>query len=389
MARSMTTLATVFELAKQHRKLLKDLLLILMSCLVCFLYFSEQWHHQSRTQRQQGLEALAVQLAETSYVPLAADNLVSLNVLTGQLVALPPVGGARVEYLDRRLASSAGDKATMKAVAAVGGQQKDIIGRVVVYGKPVAGLSFWPFWILLLCLLGIRVAVALFWEQLVPFSSRAIKGIKKYSQATRRVTRSAPVPTLPVEPAASAQLDIQVCDYARLSQWFTPTALQQTLAAYDALLRRVAGIYGVTLDSPLGATTKLELGHDSAEEAVFLLSCCANLFMAACDTLNAQRRESGDTCLAFSLLLSQQAPDELRESLNQQEVEQQLRLLVAAPSDHLKARLNAHHLEQWQGEDDVWQLLTDATLAERYRKLVASQLDSLALAPLWVGVPSK
>lgn len=359
-----------------HRSLLRDLLLIVVTCLVCFLYFSEQWLNDSRAQRQQALNAFALQLADSSYVPLAADNLVSLNVLAQQLAAQPPVVGVRIERLNGQLASSAGVEQGMQAQAAIGDDAEKIIGRVLVYGQPVAAQPFWPFLLLLLCLLGLRAALTFFWQQLVPLSAKTWRDLRERGQGEASAVRAEAQPPLLALPQVEARLDVSVVNFERLQQRFTPSALAQLLACYDELLTQVAQVYGASCDAPLPAAS-LSLRHTQADEAVFLLSCCAKLLLAGCERLNQQRHESGESCLSLRLLLSRDAPETLRQPVQQSGPAQQLQLLLPGLSPELQSRFTVRLLEQWQDHDDHWQLFTEVRLAERYQKLIASQLASL------------
>jgi hypothetical protein len=363
-----------------HQPLLRDLLLILVSCVICFLYFNEQWLNHSQTRQQQALNALAAQLASNSYVPLASGNLVSLNVLTRQLASQPPVVGARIERLDGGTASSAGLDQGMQAAAAISDDAQQIIGKVVVYGTPVTLPAVWPFVLLLICLLGVRVAFTFFWHQLQPLKARlssdgwrslwaneppSNKAIGPGELAAN--TFESPTPTI------KARIDIHIINYERLQQRFTPTALQKVLDCYDARLQQVADIYGFE-KMPLVSHTSLELHHVNEEEALFMAACAASLFRLCCEQLDEQRRAAGEACLSFSLLLSIEGAPSSRAG------HPPFALLLQELTEQLANRLHCRLVEQWQEEDGRWQLLALDGLAERYQKLMAAQLASLVTA---------
>lgn len=356
-----------------HRPLLRDLLLILVTALVCFLYFSEQWLNDSRAQRQQALNALALQLADASYVPLAANNLVSLNVLAQQMTVQPPVVGVRIERLDHTPASSAGIQLGMQAQAAIGDDEQKIIGQVLLFGEPAKAQPVWPFVLLLLCLLGLRAALTFFWQQLVPMTTRSWRDLRERSSEQ---PQSADAPPLLQLPQVEAQLDLSVMNYDRLQQRFTSSALSQLLSSYDTLIAQVAAVYGASVTSPLPAAS-LSLKHSQADEAVFLLTCCARLLQSQCQQVNQQRHADGESCLSLRLLLSREAPEELRQRVQQHAPGEHLQLLLPGLSEELQARFSTQLLEQWQDHGDQWQLLTEVRLAERYQKLIAAQLANL------------
>lgn len=359
-----------------HRHLLRDLLLILITSLVCFLYFSEQWLNDSRAQRQQSLNALALQLADACYVPLAANNLVSLNVLAHQITVQAPVIGVRIERLDQTVASSAGESQGMQAQAAIGDDEQKIIGQVLVFGEPAQPQPIWPFVLLLLCLLGLRAALTFFWQQLVPMTTKSLRELRERGQQDKSV--QAALPPLLELPKVEARLDLSVVNYERLQQRFTPSALAQLLTCYDELIAQVAQVYGASCEARLPHAS-LSLKHSHADEAVFLLTCCAKLLQSGWQQLNQQRHDNGESCLSVQLLLSVDAPAALRQRVQQTAPADQLQLLLAALSEELQSRFSAQLLEQWQDHDDQWQLLTQVRLAERYQKLIDAQLETAIL----------
>ncbi len=360
-----------------HRYLLRDLLLISFCCLICLLYFNEQWLNNSSEQRQQSLDGLATQLAQYSYVPLAANNRVSLNVLAQELAAQPSVTGVRIETLSRDAVTRTGEPGAVKAVAVVGGQQRDVIGRVVVFGKAAETPALWPFFLLWLCLLGVRAAMTFLWEQLLPFSSRTWQNLR---DKTRILRNTAPSPeTTPLQlPRHEARLDVGIVDYGRLEQCCTEEALRQLVADYDAVLQRIARLYGARVERALGPRAVLVLPHAQADEAVFMLTCCARLVQNCIKQLNQTREEKGQSCLQLRLLLSQQAPEALRETSQYKVAAGHLCLLLPALSPVLQQRLSAQLLEQWQDDNAPWQLLAGIQLAERYQQLITSQQQRLA-----------
>lgn len=371
MPAKMTAWRSAFQ---THRRLLVDLLLMLGSCLVCFLFFTEQWYGRGNAERQQSLHTLAAQLADSSYVPLAANNLVSLNVLTSQLSARPPVVGVRIERLDGSVVSSAGEESALQVTAIVGADDGDAIGRVRVFSEALPGLPVWTFLLLLLALLGLRVALDFFWQQLVPLSTRTWQTLREGRRAPDTGPQAEPPVATPLE---EVRLEVAVAGFERLQQRYTPTALAQLLDEYGSLLRKAARVYDADGDGVLatGKTTFM-LHHENAAEAVFLSLCCARLLVKCVDRLSGQRQQQGESCLSLCLLASLDAPEALRDRIRTKDMSG-TQLLLAGDLGVLSSRMTARPLEQWQQEDERWQLFTDIELAERYQKLIASQLASL------------
>lgn len=356
-----------------HRRLYLDLLMILGSCLVCGLFFSEQWHNQSSAERQQSLNALAVQLANDSYVPLAGNNLVSLNVLTSQLVAQPPVMGVRIERLDGSVASSAGESSSLSVMAPVSADASEVIGRVRIYSEPLPALPVWSFLLLLILLLGLRMVLDLFWKQLVPFSSRTWLSLRE-GRRTHEEKEAEPPMAIPL---AEARLDLRVASFEKLEQRFTPTALSQLLNEYTGLVRKVAQVYDATGELSLAnGRAVLLLHHEDESEAMFHALCCAKLLVACTQLLSQQRQKLGDGCLTLGMLASLSAPEALRDKV-QGKALNGVQLLLAGDVSTLTPWLTLHLLEQWQEENQRWQLFTDIELTERYRTLVTAQCSSL------------
>lgn len=375
MPAKMTAWRSTFE---ARRRLFLDLLLILGSCLVCFLFFSEQWHGRGNAERQQSLHTMAAQLADSSYVPLAANNLVSLNVLTSQLAARPPVVGVRIERLDGSVASSAGEESALQVTAVVGADGGEAIGRVRIFSEALPGLPVWAFLLLLLVLLGLRVALDFFWQQLVPLSTRTWQTLREGRQSPDTGDRQAEPPV--ATPLEEVRLEVVVAGFERLEQRYTPTALALLLDEYGGLLRKAARVYDADGDGVLatGKTTFL-LHHDSAAEAVFLSLCCARLLAGCADRLSRQRQQQGESCLSLGLLASLDAPEALRDRMRTKGMSG-TQLLLAGDPGALSSRMTARLLEQWQQDDERWQLFTDIELAERYRELVEAQCANLMTA---------
>lgn len=360
--------------AARHKQLLKELALILVACLVCFLYFNQQWLEQSEAQRRQAVTAIAEQLAAESFVPLSANNLVSLNVLVSQVAERLPVVGAELQGLDGEAHVSSGQLDGMRSLAVISDGGAQIIGKVILYSQPVSGLPFWPFFLLLLCLLGLRLAVHAFWRQLLPLPRKLQQQWQLGQAQLNRLLEKQPVATTTAEAPQAPQirltLAIRVSNHARLQQRLTPQALQGSLADYDRLLQQVAAIYGLQSES-LDAESRLTLHHASHEEGIFLLACAACLYLICCQRLDQQRRADGAPCLQFSLLLHDDKAPQVEPS------PQPFTLLLKQWPERLGERLHCQPIKAWEEDEQPWQLLALDALAERYQKLIAAQAESV------------
>lgn len=349
-----------------HRPLVLDLLLIILCCLVAGLYFNEQWADRSQQLRQQAITSLANQLADASYVPLADNNRISLNVLAQQLDKQLPVAGVRIKRLDGSIVSSAGSKSGLQAQAAVGRDGQEIIGRVVVYGSVPTSLAWWPFLLVMLCLLGLRTAFSLFWEQLLPQSLRQWHDLRQRLQAHAQGSNPRDTPEAVVVPLVEARLAVRIVNYTRLCERYTCAARDHLVDAYDVLFAQVAAEHGLEA-ARLNGNNLLTVKRASKAEALFALAQFAEQLRLCCERLDKERRTAGDPCLAFSLLLhSADAPLAQVGMLP-------FALLLKAPSEWLEERLHYRLVEHWQEGGSSWQLLAvDGLAAEFGQRLEAA-----------------
>lgn len=364
------------EAGATHRPLVLDLLLILLCCLVAGLYFNEQWLDHSQRLRQQAIASLANQLADSSYVPLADNNRISLNVLAQQLNHQLPVAGVRIKRLDGSVISSAGHKSALEAQAAIGRGDQEIIGRVVVYGERESSFSWWPFLLIVLCLLGLRAAFSLFWEQLLPQSLRHWRDLRQKLQNTTAVQAVQQESAAVAAPLVEARLTVRIINYARICERYTTSARDQLVDAYNAVFVQVAADHAVEV-SYLNGNNLLIMQRASEEEALFALAQFAQQLRLCCDIVDRQRRAAGDPCLAFSLLLHTAAAPLTQAGMLP------FGLLLDAPSEWLVERLRARLAEHWREGGSSWQLLAIDGLAAEFEQRLDDRAAQLvaAMAP--------
>lgn len=343
--------------------------MLLLCGVVCFLYFNEQWLTHGQTERRQTLRNLADQLAAESYVPFAADNRVSLNVLVSRLASRTPVMSVTVETLDNQVLSSAGKPLgeTIRVTSAIGDADQ-VIGRVVVHGKAIDNLSSLAFIALLLLLAGIRIALYMLWSKLVPLTDK----VKTWRSALPRPSKlREPMMSLkPALPVGDVLLTLSISNFDKLNERLTPTALQGVLVDYQQTLNNVMAVYGMATQ-PLDKKLTFKLPYVDQNESLFLLVCAATLFKLCCQQIDKKRHAQGDVCLAFDYVVAlEQAPDvELQEN--------KLLLVTDSLDAQLINRLDYQLIEQWQKNNTEWYLLDVHQLVERYLKLIEAQSRSV------------
>lgn len=351
-----------------HQHLVKELVMLLLCGVVCFLYFNEQWLAHGQAERRQTLRNLADQLAEESYVPFAADNRVSLNVLVSRLASRQPVVAVAVENLDKLVLSSAGKPLgdTIRVTSAIGDKEQ-IIGRVVVHGKAVDNLSTTAFVILMLLLVGVRVALYMLWAKLVPLTDKVRNWRNVLPRGKGPESAATVMPQLPL---GDVLLTLTVTNHDTLTARLTPGALQDAMAPYQIALDNVVSVYGMT-SQPLAKRLTFRLPYVDETESLFLLTCAAALFNLCCKKISAERRAAGDVCLSFGVLISvDQAPDVTEPGA-------EFVLLLSALDPHLVGRLDYQLLQQWQENGQEWFLLAVERLVGRYVKLIEAQSRSV------------
>lgn len=363
------------QFISSHQQLFSQWLLILLSCLVCFLYFNQYWLTAGEKLQQQSLTALADQLANESYVPLSSGNRVSLNVLVAQLEAQPQVAGVRIERLDGSVLSRAGTEqpSGVHAISAIDDGNQWVIGKVVVSGQQLDDILFWPFGLLVLLLLAASFVLHAIRHQLLPWSQKVVQwrsalALKLADLPEKQLVES-PVTRLPL---LAYQLHLQALEYQYLQQRLTQSALDQVVADYAGLFGRIAKIYGLEVGID-AARMEATLQHREAGEGLFLLSCAACLFRTCSQQLSENRRQRGDVCLTFSIIVAeQQAP---LISTDQAEIS----LLASLLPEELTSRVSYRRKDVTATElaDDNWQLIIVDGLIERYQKLINAQALSV------------
>jgi hypothetical protein len=363
------------DILRRERRLLADLALMLVVCLVVGSYFLERLDDQQQRAQRRHLEAMASYLAESSREYLVTDNRVSLNVIARQAASLDTVTAVAIRSASRRELASAGERPRHKPLVtrAVLNDQESVLGSVEMWAaanpEPRRRLET-GFVLVSLLLLALRV--------LFELVRRKLRS-PEYPQGMGSSDGSAAEP-LPPQPRAptnrqdeSARLCISIVNFDLMQQRFTASLLDEMLRDYEQMLSRVASLYSARVERRLGERGLVSFhGVDAAFNAV----CAGQLFLLAGRRLSAERREAGRTPLEFKLLMS-----------CQESGERLWRLCVAAgpgrvhiPESELTAlELDTRLLYRTEravqvsdGEEAVT-LQPVEQLAQRYQRLVSSQ----------------
>lgn len=367
-------------LVRQERSLLADLVIILVTSLVVGAWFLERTDEFVFKVQRDNMESLAGLTAMNAREYLASDNRVSLNIIARQTASLPTVRRLVIQAASGRELASAGSAVPGRAPVTRALRRED--------GAPVASVHIWPqppagrgrletgFVLVVLLLLVLRVTGELVYRRLLP-QPRASD--ERGSAGDDGMTPSQGRESQPPAEAA-AWMRISIVNFDRMQSRFTATLIDELLADYDRLLRRVASLYGARLEAGLGQRARLVFSGASASEAAFSAVCAGQLFLRAARRLSASRKAAGHTPLEFKLLVAGDADRGRNWSLCVAGVPGRVHVPATQLVQlELDARLLYHSeraLRVSAGEEGLL-LQPVEQLAQRYQRLVTAQADKL------------
>lgn len=287
-----------------ERPLLRELAVLLLACLVVGIYFLEHLDTRLAQYRDSHAEALARQTAHAAADYLVTGNLVSLNVIARQTGSLGPVGRVQLEDARGRVLASYGDDAQGPGIASpVRLDDQGVVGNVILWPATAqvarqqveAG-----FVLIVLCLLGLRVAGTLVYRRL---RGEPVWQMDALAMPTPAETLAAVTPM--------AHLYLSVVNRVNLEARYTSEHVRDMLAPYDAVLRTVSGLYGAQREASLveGAVLAFEGQEDVTlpREAAFQAVCAGTLFLRVARRLGEQRKAAGELALEFKALVTTDA----------------------------------------------------------------------------------
>lgn len=362
---------------RQERRLLSDLVIILVASLVVGVWFLERSGEQLRGEQRQHMESLAVLTGLNAREYLASGNRVSLNVIARQTASLSTVRRLVIRDPSGQELASAGDPANGVEPVTRALRRED--------GSPAATVQIWPessvarqrrlengFVLVTLLLLVLRVIGEFIRRRLLPAAE---------PEAGRPAAEVPDVANRSSEAAAQlAWMRISIVNFDRMQDRFTASLLEELLAEYEKLLRRVAGLYGARLEAGLGQRARLVFSGSSGSDAAFSAVCAGQLFLQAARRLSTTRKTRGHTPLEFKVLVAGDEDQGRNWSLCVAGVPGRVHVPAAQLTGlELDTRLLYHAervLEARAGETTLLLQPVDQ-LAQRYQRLVATQADKL------------
>lgn len=272
-------------------------------------------------------DALATASAQRAAEYLVHNDLVSLNVITGNLAHLQGVVGVTIFDRHRQpLAQSGLVQATPDIIVANANiltEGNELRGTVEILVDPDSVLPTLPrFDYALGGWIGFAIALLLFVYRLqrdnirtdgvMPTTSR--NGDVVPASAASMPTTNNPAaitPNVPAENASSekfpdgAILCIDIVNFSALEQRLSPRILVDLTNTYSALLARACAFYQGQVLRPVdqqGLVVFPSAGA-SEEDTVFRAICCAQLFLGVVRETNAARRLQGKLTMQFTTAL--------------------------------------------------------------------------------------
>ena len=362
-----------------ERLLLREMALILVAGLLVGLYFLENLDQRLAESERVHATALAVQTARAAGEYIAADDRVSLTVISRHTAALEPV--VRVELLDtsQRSLAVAGpevgaEKRFVERPVRVGNGDGDVVGRVRLWAETPGNLRQQTeagFVLLVLCLLGLRVVATVLHRRLAgpglypePGEGPAV------SSGGRGAAEALP----------AVVLWLEVVNRRQMQARFTDSMLGEMLDEYRHCLEQVGDLYGGKVASFDAGMASMRFSGTSTEEAAFNALCAGQLFLRLSRDLGGRRKGEGRPALEFKLLVTSSEDVTLARAC----CEAGRPGRVQVPEDELTGlELDARVLyrpeqaiEIVSGERTL-RIQPVEQLAQRYQKLISVQAEKL------------
>lgn len=377
------------EWIRRERRLLADLVVILMASLVVGAYFLERTDDVLRKVQRDNMESLAGLTALNAREYLASGNRVSLNIIARQTASLPTVKRLVIRDPAGQELASAGPPADGPESVTRALRRED--------GTPAATVHIWPepatgerrrletgFVLVALLLMVLWVTAQLVYRRLVPVQE--LPGGGRSPAATENPEDVGAANS----GGASAWMRVSIVNFDHMQARFTATLIDELLADYERLLRRVVLLYGARLETGLGQRSRMMFSGGSAAEAAFSAVCAGQLFLQAARRLSAARKESGQTPLEFKVLVAGDADRGRNWSLCVAGIPGRVHVPAAQLTElELDTRLlyQTDRALRVNAGDITMDLQPVEQLAQRYQRLVSTQAEKL-LAEMGITSPA-
>lgn len=364
----------------RERRILRELALMLLVAVVLGAFFLERARELMEQAERQALDAVAAQVAHDIAEYLVTGNRVSLNVVAARTAGLRPVARVALRDAAGTLLAAAGDAPpdTAPRSRPVHLGDQGMVGSVEVWParleREAAARLESSFVLVTLGLLGLRILLELASRRLWPEPA-----------TPAAAPDEALVPVLMMPPASQsapmALLRIAVVNLEHMTQRYTPGRIRAMLADYQALLERVAGEYGATVERPLHDRCAVTLSARPRGEALVRGLCAGMLFLRLARRLGEARKRDGLMPLEFKLLVTGRVEPEHSWELCATGMPGR----VHVPEDELlQSDLDTRVLYEprrcltVQRGDDSLRLQPVEQVAQRYQKQLAAQAERLS-----------
>ncbi|EKF75958.1 hypothetical protein A11A3_00650 [Alcanivorax hongdengensis A-11-3] len=374
---------------REQRPLLRELVAMLVVALVVGVYFLQNFSDRLADEQKVQLQALAQQTASRAAEALASGDSISANLIGRETLALKPVAGIRIDDVGGAAVVSLGKpQAGPVAQAPVAMPDGELAGMVTLRGAerlvPRKMLEA-GFVVAVLCLLLLRVAIALVARRLLP---------ETVTPAPAPVAPAAPVspPQAPLVPACelpaegedpgpvTASLCLSIVNFDHFQQRYTREALQAALADYCGLLNKVAALYGGRVQGQVGEQARLTFHDPRVSQAAFAALCAGLLFLRVGRLWAPLRKAHGAQPLEFKALVTTDDNAADAWSLCVAGVPGRLQVpeaqLAEAELD-VKALYQPDKVQVVRAGDHKVRLQPVEQLAHRYQSLLRTQAETL------------
>lgn len=267
--------------------------------------------------------ALATESAQRAAEYLVHNDLISLNIITGNLSRLNGVVG--VTIFDRHhqpLAQSGMVQATphtLTANADIFTEGNELRGTVEILISPQSALpALTRLDYTLLGWVGFAIALLLFVYRLQQENIKAedaassalpIDVSDNHDESTHGEKAEAKPEGLSILPSTGffpgAMLCIDIVNFATLTQRLSPRMLAELVATYSHTLERACALYHGQITRLLDDQCLVLFSAEKTneEEALFRAICCAQLFFGVVREVNIERKQRGRVTMQFTAAL--------------------------------------------------------------------------------------
>lgn len=372
---------------RQQRALLRELMLMLLAMLVVGVFFLEHFSARLEQERKVQLHALAEQTAHRAAEALASGDSISINLIGRETVQLAPVAGIRFADPEQVSRGQLGvPDSGLSVTVPVALPDGELAGTLTLLGEQ----SLLPrqqiesgYVLVVLCLLLLRLAVALVQQRLLPGRADEPPVVIEANDGDHQQAAQFPFPAAaPVADDAplQAQLRLSIVNFAHLRERYTQTVLDEVLAEYQQLLERVALLYGARSGAPVGEQAGLYFYQGPASRGAFSALCAGLLFLRVVRLLAPLRKQQGKITLEFKALVTISADQDEAWALCVAGVPGRLKVPeqeLAETELDVKALYQPEKAQVVSAGSQQVRLQPVEQLAHRYQTLLKTQAETL------------